>query len=290
MRRALLALLLLLVLTVAGGLLLGNVLTAPVRHSVGPAPADLQAIDVEFGDIRGWFTSAGPYAPCVLLMHGVRSDRRSLIERARLLRRAGYSSLLFDFQAHGESAGTRITLGQRESANAHAALAVMHSRFHCSRVAAIGQSLGGAAALLGEKPIEVDALILESVYPTIEAAIANRLRIRLGELGARLAPLLTWQLRPLLGIDSSALQPVQRIRAYQHPLFIISGSTDRHTTLAETRALYAAANQPKQLWIVPDAAHVDLQRFTPADYARNVLGFLAKYVPVVPTDEPRDLH
>jgi len=194
------------------------------------------------------------------------------------LQQAGYSSLLFDFQAHGESPGPHITFGHLESANASAAVRVLRERFECQRVAAIGQSLGGAAALLGKGPIAVDALILESVYPSFGDAVANRLRIRLGEPGAWLAPLLTLQLRPLLGIDSAALQPVRRIGAYHGPLLIIAGARDQHTTRAETQALYAAASEPKRLWVIPGAAHVDLQRFAPADYERVVLEFLAAHL------------
>ena len=33
--------------------------------------------------------------------------------------------------------------------------------------------------------------------------------------------------------------------------------------------------EPKQLWLVPGAAHVDLDRFAGAEYERRVLDFLA---------------
>ncbi|WP_308365344.1 MULTISPECIES: alpha/beta fold hydrolase [unclassified Microbulbifer] len=181
MRQSLLALTLTIMITGASAsYLAGSALSAPAVRSIGPAPADLRAVDVEFAGVKGWFVPAGENAPCLLLMHGVRSNRRSMIERARLLRQAGYSALLFDFQAHGESSGEHITFGYRESSNARAAVSLLRSRFKCSKVGAIGQSLGGAAALLGEKPIEVDALVLESVYPTIDEAVAARLKLRLG--------------------------------------------------------------------------------------------------------------
>jgi pimeloyl-ACP methyl ester carboxylesterase len=228
MRKALSWLALAALLALAGSFLLGYLLSAPMQRTIGLAPADLNATDVEFGGVKGWFVSAATGAPCVLLMHGVRADRRSMIERARMLKHAGYSSLLFDFQAHGESPGPHITFGHLESISAHAAVDLLRSRLGCPRVAAIGVSLGGAASLLGANPIDVDALVLESVYPSFEAAVANRLRIRLGAAGAQLAPLLTWQIKPLLGIDSSALQPVQRIGAYHRPLLILSGSEDLH--------------------------------------------------------------
>ena len=41
----------------------------------------------------------------VVLMHGVKGNRLAMLRRARLLHAEGFGVLLFDFQAHGESAG-----------------------------------------------------------------------------------------------------------------------------------------------------------------------------------------
>jgi fermentation-respiration switch protein FrsA (DUF1100 family) len=267
----------------AGALMMGSVLSAPALRSVGDAPSDLNAADVSFDGVKGWFVAADNDAPCVLLMHGVRADRRSMIQRARVLREAGYSSLLIDLQAHGESPGRHITFGHLESANARAAVLVLREQFHCQKVAAIGQSLGGAAALLGKQPLAVDALVLESVYPTIKEAVADRLRIRLGGPGTLLTPILLMQLKPRLGVSADELQPIRYIGDFHGPLLIVGGENDEHTTLEETRRLYAAANEPKQLWIVPGAAHVDLQRLAPAAYSQHVLAFLKAHVPTTDT-------
>jgi len=279
MRRALLTLTLTMVITCAGtSYLAGSALSEPAVRPIGPAPADLNTVDVEFAGVKGWFVPAGENAPCLLLMHGVRSDRRSMIERARLLRQAGYSALLFDFQAHGESPGEHITFGYRESSNARAAVSFLRSRFKCSKVGALGQSLGGAAALLGKEPIKVDALVLESVYPTIDEAVAARLKLRLGEAGALLAPLLTLQLKPRLGIDPEDLRPISRIGQFHGPVLVMAGMEDKHTPIEEAERLFAAAKEPKEFWAVPGAAHVDLQRFEPVVYRQKLLGFLAKHL------------
>lgn len=188
---------------------------------------------------------------------------------------AGYSVLLFDFQAHGESPGEHITFGVLESRDARAALDLVRREFPGQPVAAIGSSLGGAAAILADPPLDLDALVLESVYPTIEEATESRLRIYFGPLGPPLAPLLLMQLEPRLGIDPASLRPIDHIGKVRCPVLVLSGLADRHTTPDQTRALFARAPEPRQLWMVPGAAHVDLHRFAPEEYRRRVLGFLA---------------
>lgn len=279
LRRWLRGLLLALVLLVAGLLgaawIAGTRLAAPAQRSVGPAPSDLAASDVRFGDgLAGWFVPGRPGAPCVLLMHGVHADRRSMVDRARFLKRAGYASFLFDFQAHGESRGERITFGYLESRDARMAVRVMRESFGCARIAAIGDSLGGAAALLGGAPLQVDALVLEAVYATIEEAVADRLEIRFGPPGRVLEPLLTHQLRLRFGIDPAELRPIERIPLVSVPILVIGGEDDRHTKIAATRRLFAAARTWKALWPVKGAAHVDFHRFATAEYERGILAFL----------------
>lgn len=266
------------VLLVVLAYLAGSALSAPANRTIGAAPSDLRALDVRFGGVKGWFVAAGEDAPCVVLMHAMRSDRRGMIERARFLREAGYASLLFDFQGHGESPGEQITFGYRESANAEAAVSLLRHRFKCPRVAAVGQSMGGAAALVGSGPIDVDALVLESVYPSIEEAVTARLELHLGRAGSLLAPLLTLQLQPRLGIDFEAMRPLERISQFHRPVLVMAGTEDRHTPIEQARRLFAAANEPKAFWAVPGAVHADLLGIAPKAYRARLLAFLDEYV------------
>ncbi len=115
-----------------------------------------------------------------------------MVDRARVLHEHGFSVLLFDFQASGESSGHRITFGKLEGLDAAAAVAFVRDRRPGERVGVIGTSLGGSAALLGPTPLAVDALVLEAVYPDMDAALSTRLRVRLGRFaGPLFTPLLT---------------------------------------------------------------------------------------------------
>ena len=114
------------------------------------------------------------------------------------------------------------------------------------------------------------------MYPAIDVAIENRLRIRLGAVGAALSPLLLMQLQPRLGIAPSNLRPVDRIGLLRCPVLVIAGVEDQHTTLEDTQRLYAAAREPKELWLIPNAAHVDYLHAQPDAYARRVLEFFER--------------
>jgi pimeloyl-ACP methyl ester carboxylesterase len=226
--------------------------------------------------VRGWYGGGAAAQGAVLFLHGVREDRRTMLGRAELVREGGFSVLLIDLQAHGESAGERITLGVLESHDAAAAVAWLRERHPGETVAAVGFSLGGAACLLGDEPLAVDALVLEGVYVDIESAIANRLELRLGRLGGWLTPLLTGQIPLRLDVPVSRLRPIDAIASVRAPVLVVGGERDERTKPADTRALFAAAPQPKKLWIVPGAGHGDYRVAAPAEYERRVLGFLTQ--------------
>lgn len=256
-------------------------LTRPDRTPIGAAPSDLDARAVAFDSedgtrLRGWYIDGWRGCGAMLLLHGVHADRRQMLGRARVLIAAGYSVLLADSRAHGESDGDAITFGYLESADAKAALEYLREQAPGEPVGIVGVSLGGAAALLAAPPLRVDALVVEQVYSTVDEALENRLRLYLGLPGALLAPPLRIATRWWLGIDAGALRPVDHIAHIDAPVFVIAGESDRHTTIAQSRALFEAAAEPKRFWSVPGAAHVDLQRLLGPAYAEQVLTFLAE--------------
>jgi alpha-beta hydrolase superfamily lysophospholipase len=261
--------------------LVGGATIAPAMHAVAK-PADFHARDVRIAgdkrDIAAWQIDVDAGSPVVLLLHSVRASRLDMVRRARLLSSNGYSVVMIDLQAHGETPGDAITFGWRESSDVRAALAWIRREMPGRRVGIVGVSLGGASALLGPQPLGIDALVLEAVYPRITDATEDRIRIHVGPLAPMVAPLLLWQLDLRLGIRPSDLAPIRGIALVGAPVLVAAGSRDEHTTLVETREMFARAREPKELWIVEGAQHEDLLAFDPAAYERHVLAFLDHYL------------
>jgi pimeloyl-ACP methyl ester carboxylesterase len=277
----------LVLVTIALTISLGWLLAHPVQTRIGNPPADLNAEPVTFtsdsgATVHGWWCPIHNANGTVLLLPGIRANRLSMVGRARFLRRAGYSVLLIDFQATGETTGDHITFGWKESRDVLAAINFVRQANPTAPVAIIGSSLGGVAALLATPPLKIDALVLEEVYPTIEIATRNRVENWLGALGRMLTPLLLNQLQWRLGISASQLRPIDHIANVECPVFIMGGEKDKNTRPTDTRMLIERMRNPKEVWFVPNAGHVDLHRAAQQEYETRVLAFLASIGKMLP--------
>lgn len=277
----------LLALAFLGGLAfswyIGGELIAPALRPVGPPPPALGGSEVTFPSesgslIHGWYSAGVPGDGAVLLLHGVGADRSAMSGRALFLHALGYAVLAIDFQAHGESPGKHITVGYLESRDAVAAVGYLQRAAPGERIGVIGVSMGAAAIVLAKKPLPLSAVVLESMYPTIEEAIADRMKAAMGKWGPALSPLLLLQLRPRLGAGVAALHPIDSIARVGAPLLLIHGAEDRLTTLDEARRVFGAAAQPKTFWVVPGAGHVDMDDFATVEYERRITEFFAEHL------------
>ncbi|NNE23812.1 MAG: alpha/beta fold hydrolase [Rhizobiales bacterium] len=272
--------LLCLIVVAVGLFYLGSQATKRLDATVIAPPADLPVREITLVDanqrgVKGWAIDVHPNRGAVLLLHGIRSDRRSLVERARFLSRAGYAVLMIDLAAHGESDGEKITFGYQEADSVVAATTYARQAWPDKKLAVIGQSLGGAAAIFAAQRAKADAYVLEAVYSTLREALENRLAIRLDRAGHYMAPLLLWQVSWRLGFEPDALSPSGKIQQLEAPVLIVTGENDRRTTIANAKTLFANAREPKTFWTVPGARHQDFHLFDPAEYEQRILTFLS---------------
>lgn len=287
-RRVLIGLFIVLALVVLAAMAVGDLLSGAVPTAVNTLSTDVpvEAVQIprtqktENGNdfIHGWLVRGTRGRGIVLLVHSLRSNRVEMLSRARFLNEQGYGALLIDLQAHGETPGDRITFGARESEDVEAAVAYLRNTFPAERVGAIGVSLGAAAIVLAQHPLRLDAVVLESLHPTMREAVENRLRLHLGQFGPMLAPLLLWQISPRIGAPPEELDPIRRIGDLRAPVLLVSGTEDRHTTVPETEQLFDAARKPKELWIVPGGGHFNMHSYAGKEYENRISDFLHRYL------------
>jgi alpha-beta hydrolase superfamily lysophospholipase len=272
----------LLVIGLVASWIVAGKLVAPQPRIIGEPPSGLPASSISFesnsgSTIAGWHVASDEAQGVIVLLHPIRGSRLSMLDRAHLLHSAGYSIVMIDLQAHGESPGDHITPGHLERHDVRAAVEFAREQHTDEPIGVLGVSLGGASALFAS-PLDVDALVLESVYPNIDDAVHNRVAARLGPLSTIPAKLLLVQLKPRLGISSSQLRPIDRLPNVECPVYVISGTEDKHTTVNETKQMFSVARQPKEMWLVEGAGHEDLYRVSPGEYKSRVLGFFKHHM------------
>lgn len=275
-------LIVLLVLGLMASWLAGGYICSPWNRPV-KLPDNLAVQKVTFpsdsgSTIHGWLAGSNANRALVILQHGIREDKSSLVERARFLIAAGYAVLLYDFQAHGESIGSKMTFGYLESRDALAAVEFARSRFPGKPIGVIGLSLGAAAATIAKPALEVQALVLEMMYPNVVDATKDRIEMRLGPLGRLLSPLLTAQLKIRTGCSVDDLCPLACVERLATPKLLLAGTEDQHTKIEESEQIYEHAAEPKEFIRFEGARHEDLLAFAPELYKRVILNFLNTYL------------
>jgi alpha-beta hydrolase superfamily lysophospholipase len=270
------------VIAMAGAWVVGSKLLAAANRPVQVADR-YRGTEVNFPStsgttLRGNFLKGEPGKGAIILMHGVRGNRGDMFGHADFLRARGFSVLLFDFQAHGESPGKIITNGYLESRDAAAAVDFIRAQLPGEKIGVLGSSLGGAAAVLAEPPLKVDAMVLEMVYPDLQRAAKNRIAKILGKWARPLSPLLTLQASWRIGKDPDWFSPIHAITNVTCPKLIIAGALDRLTTLDDSKALFAAANKPKDMIIISAAGHENLHEAAGKAYEDQVRPFFEQFL------------
>ena len=227
-----------------------------------------------------YWPGSRPDSPGVLLLHGVGASRDATAPTARWLSARAYASLTLDFRGHGGSTITSRSFGWNEAADARAGFDWLKREQRGARVAVLGISMGGAAALLGPSgAVPADALVLQAVHPDIRRAIRGRLRAVLGPTGALGEPLLSLQSLPHFAVWPGQLSPVKALRRYRAPVLVIGGADDRYTPLRDTRALYDAAPAGRRvMWVAPGADHAQTSVLDTPEYRAVVAGFLRRTI------------
>jgi dipeptidyl aminopeptidase/acylaminoacyl peptidase len=223
-------------------------------------------------ELSGWYRPPTRGA-VIIITHGTNTDRSSMLPELRLLTDAGYGVLAFDWPGLGDSRGRIRWDGQaRRALTAAIDWVAAQPGVDSARIAGLGFSIGAyVMAQVAAHDARLRAVVLEAAPPDFEDYI--RLHYRhwwlLSELPAR------WALRDtgLLDNAAAAVNVIQRIGP--RPLLMLGGSADQEVSPELVRKLYAAAYEPKTLWIVEGAHHGGYSEVAAPEYARRLTDFYA---------------
>jgi pimeloyl-ACP methyl ester carboxylesterase len=232
----------------------------PAKYPEGPwnAQAVLRATDVwlETADgvrIHAWWVPRDGASIVTLHLHGNGGNITHRYTRLGEIAAAGSAALALDYRGYGKSEGRPTEQGLYRDADA-AYDYLLKAGFRPDQIAIHGESLGTAVAvdLAARRPCA--AVVLEAPF-TSAKDVAQTVAPVIG-------PMLIW------GFDSRA--KIGRIHA---PIFFIHGDRDRVVPLRLGQGLFAAAHEPKSLWLVWGAGHNDIAETAGPAYRQRLRAF-----------------
>lgn len=229
--------------------------------------------------LMGWFIPPAPEADgaTILFLHGFSYNRATRLPHAALMVAQGYGALLYDTRNLGESEGSVSTLGLHEPLDVRGALDYLATRpdVNMERIGIMGESLGGATAIRAAATMpELRAVVAEAAFSSLEENVSEGVRRLTGLPPFPFAPLVLWFAEQEAGGRVGQVRPVDEIaRIAPRPVLLLHGEDDTLIAPANSERLYAAAGEPRQLHIFPDAGHGRFMETNPSEFAEWVVPF-----------------
>ena len=267
---------------VSAALFLRNTLLPRLPIAVTPATFNLISETVRFQATDGLRLEGGkirgePAWPWIILCHGVGSNRADLLDIAAALHEARFNLLLFDFRGHGGSAGRVTSFGWYEQRDLEGALAFLGSQpdIPDRPYGVYGISMGGAVALMGAAEDErIGAVAADSPYTDLEETLERHLTMLYPVPRIPFAWFVVSTYRLRFGVWPRRISPAESAaRLSPRPLLLIHGAQDPRMPAEGARRIFEHAGDPKELWMVEGAGHLEAFHMNPPAYIERLTQF-----------------
>ena len=225
--------------------------------------------------LAGWWFPRPETDRVIIGCTGYRGSKSDLIGIGSALWRAGFNVLLFDYHGHGAHRGTPVTLAYRELHDFYAALDYTQRRMPHARIGALGFSMGAAIAILGAaaRP-EVRVVVADSPFATHADVVSHTIQHTIHLPGQPFAAVSDYFLERSAGYRGRDVAPLRVVsQLAPRPLLLIHGTDDEMIPVSHAHRLYAAAREPKELWLAPGANHCGAYFLDRPAYCQRVIAF-----------------
>lgn len=205
----------------------------------------------------GWFLRAqGEAAGTIMFLHGNAENISTHVSAIAWLPAQGFNVFLIDYRGYGASAGSPSLAGAQQDIDAAMQTLLARRDIDTNRIVVYGQSLGGALAAYyvaySRYRDHIRALVVESAFSSYSGITREKLA----------ATWLTWPFQWLASITvDETFRPLPAMRLISPiPLLTIQGDQDAIVPAHHGQRLYDAALEPKELWVISGAGHIQGMR------------------------------
>jgi pimeloyl-ACP methyl ester carboxylesterase len=194
--------------------------------------------------LNGWFfeSQSTPAIATIIFCHGNGGNISSVGWMGQRFAKHGFNVLLFDYRGYGASDGVAADeSGLYADGDAAVAYVVNNKGVRPEQIILYGHSLGTTVVADVASRGNYGAVVLESGLSSASSVAATAL---------------PWLPAWLHFLGRNRFESARKLANVKSPILIAHGDPDRTIPTEEARRLFASANEPKKLLIVPGAGHV----------------------------------
>ncbi|HEY8248046.1 MAG TPA: alpha/beta hydrolase [Hyphomicrobium sp.] len=216
----------------------------PDPERTAPASFNLPRVEERIIETDGerlvsWFAPASPGRPTILYFHGNAGNLASRSERVRRFLARGWGVLFMSYRGYSGSSGSPSE--RANVADAKRAYEMLRREgVPPEDIIVYGESLGSGVAVQVAAEKGIAGLVLDAPYTSIV------------DVAAVSYPYLP--VRPFILDRYETMRYLPKVTA---PLLVMHGEEDGVIPVAMGKAVYAAANAPKEIVTFPHAGHSD---------------------------------
>jgi alpha-beta hydrolase superfamily lysophospholipase len=225
--------------------------------------------------LRGWWMDNPDARRTVITLAGHNGARHHTLGIGSALWRRGANVLLFDNRGRGTSDRHITSLGYYETEDARAAVEYARAR-SSDPVGLLGFSMGGAVAVMvAARDERVGVVVADSPFAAQRELIRHSIRQKTPLPALPLSALI----EQFLPYDVEAVAPLREVAGISpRACLFIHGTDDLTTNPEDSQALYAAAGEPKELWMPEGVGHCGAYFADRDAYAARVGSFFERHL------------
>ena len=233
-------------------------------------------------DLRGWLIKASSgVKSTILILHGVSESKIAGLRMAKEFHDRGYNVFLYDSRRHGESGGKFCTYGYHEKVDARLTIDYLLSRndLQVGKIGMFGWSMGAAVAIqVAAVDTRVAAVVAESGFATLRTVFDYYQKRMIKLPWHYLRNIVIKRSEYLAGFTANDVSPIEAVKQIHVPIFLLHGTEDNLIKYNYSEKVYNAANQPKELWLIPGARHNDMMEVGGEEYTRRITEFFEEHL------------
>ncbi len=229
--------------------------------------------------LSAWFIPADQPKATIIYLHGVGDNKMSGLLLAKVFHDHKFNVLIYDSRAHGESHGNYCTYGYHEKHDVGKAIDEIQKKYTIGKIGVFGTSMGAVIALQAASiDKRISAVVSEASFATLRQVTVDYQKRLLRLPWHFLRNIAMKRSEAIAHFKHREVSPIYAVKHIHIPVLFVHGKSDAFIKYQYSEELFAAANEPKELWLIDDANHNNVHDIGKKEYEERIVKFFERWL------------